>query len=125
MARDAVRRPFVMLRRQALLVGMAAVAVLASATPALADDRPDGAELATAGGMMAVIMLFFAAAGLGIWWAWRNGEFEEPEEVKYEMLGLVEDEPDYWDLGKHDHDDEDDEEPEAAPKKLLPKPVVS
>ncbi len=117
----ANKHPLITLRRQATLVGLALVATLAATTPALADDRPDGAELATAGAMMIVIVIFFIAAGLAVWWSWQNGELEEPEEIKYQMLAMVEDEEDFWGLGTHDRDDEEDDAVET-PRGFLPRP---
>lgn len=84
--------------------------LLATAIPTLADDRPDGGELASAGPMMLVIGAFFVIAALGILWSWRNGELKEPEEVKYEMLDMCSDEEDYWSTpedGEGGPDDED------------------
>lgn len=92
-------------------------------TPVLADDRPDGAELATAGAMLVVIVVFFIAGIIGIWWSWSNGEFEEPEEVKYAMMVLVEDEVDYWGMGTHDEEDEEIEQQAVHPPVLLPSPA--
>lgn len=120
--RLATQRPAVALRRLAVLGGLAVVAASATA-PALADDRPDGAELATAGSMMVVIVAAFAVAGLALWWSWKNGEYEEPEEMKYQMLALVEDEPDFWEMGQHDEEDERYYEDET-PRKLLARPAV-
>lgn len=92
--------------RLAVLASLALLATFAGAGPAFADDRPDGAELATAGAMMVVIVIMFIAGVVGIWWSHGNGEFDEPEEVKYQMLAMVEDEVDYWDMGMHEQDDE-------------------
>lgn len=102
------RHPAAAVRRLAILAGLGLATSLLAAAPALADDRPDGAELATAAGMLIVMMAFFVAAALAIVWARRNGEFAEPEEVKYHMLALAEDEPDYWDIGTREDDDEID-----------------
>ena len=122
--RFAARHPFAALRRLALLGGLTLVGVLATTTPALADDRPDGAEMATAGSMMVVICVAFAIAGLGLVWSWKNGEFDEPEEMKYQMMAMVEDEPDFWDMGMHDA--EDDEVEETLPARpLLTRPAVN
>lgn len=127
----ALRRPAEAWRRLGVLAGLAGMTALVALTPALADDRPDGSELATAAGMMIVIGLFFVVGGLGMWWSWRNGEFEEPEDIKYQMLAMAEDEPDYWGIGAHDRDaddlDEDEDEDQddevvAPPRKQLAAP---
>lgn len=115
----ARQRPFEALRRLSILVSLAVGAGLFAVSPALADDRPDGSELATAGSMMVVIVLFFVTAVVGMWFSWGNGEFAEPEESKYEMLAMTEDEVDYWGMGTHDDDDDEVERP------LLAKPVMS
>jgi nitrogen fixation-related uncharacterized protein len=120
--RLARRRPLVAASRLAILAGLTMGMTVALATPALADDRPDGAEMATAGGMMIVIMLAFIAAGLGLLWSWKNGEYEEPEEIKYHMLAISEDEPELWGVGTHD--DEDDLYEDETPRRLLGKPAV-
>ena len=120
--RIAQLRPWVAARRLVILSGVALAAVIATASPALADDRPDGAEMATAGSMMVVIVLAFAVAWFGLWWSYKNGEYEEPEEMKYQMLALVEDEPDFWGMGTHDEEEtyfEDDK-----PRKVLARPAV-
>jgi cbb3-type cytochrome oxidase subunit 3 len=95
------------LRRLIAITAWAAGLLLATAAPALADDRPDGAEMATASSMMVVIAVFFILSVLGIWFAWSNGEFHEPEEVKYHMLAMIDNEPDYWGIGSHDDDDDE------------------
>jgi|GEM_PF-3581593 len=124
--RLAGRRPFEAIRRLCILIGIALGGTLIGVTPALADDRPDGSELATAGSMMAVIVVFFIVGILGIWWAWSNGEFEEPEDVKYQMLAVVDDEVDFWGMGTHDDEDEDDYAYEEHPiRTVLAHPVVS
>ncbi len=112
----ARQRPFAALRRLGVLAGLSIGAVLLAVTPVFADDRPDGSEMATAASMMVVITLFFIVAVVGIWWAWNNGEFAEPEETKYEMLAMTEDEIDYWGIGTHD-DDLDEEE--MSPRRLI------
>lgn len=105
-----------------LLVGLGtAVVALVTTTPALADDRPDGAEMATAGAMMVVIVIAFIFAGLGLLWSWKNGEYDEPEEIKYQMLATVEDEQDFWGMGTHD-DEWDDEVGDTPP--LLARPTL-
>jgi len=105
------QRPFEALRRLGILAGLSVGAVLLAVTPVFADDRPDGSEMATAASMMVVIVLFFVVAVIGIWFAWNNGEFAEPEESKYEMLAMTEDETDYWGMGTHDDDLDEDETP--------------
>lgn len=104
--RLARQRPLDAARRLAVMMGLALVAAIGSATPALADDRPDGSEMATAGAMMVVIVIAFIAAGIGFWWSYKNGEYTEPEEIKYQMLAMVEDEVDFWGMGTHDEEDE-------------------
>jgi|GEM_PF-4329317 hypothetical protein len=96
------------LQRYALAMLAAFSLLLIVATPALADDRPDGAELASAGPMMVVICIFFVIAALGILWSWNNGELKEPEEVKYEMLDMCSDEEDYWSTPEDEEDDDED-----------------
>ncbi len=120
--RLARQRPLVAAGRLALLASLTAGMTLALATPALADDRPDGAEMATAGGMMVVIMLAFIIAGLGLLWSWKNGEYEEPEEIKYHMLAISEDEPELWGVGTHD--DEEDYYEDERPRRLIGQPAV-
>lgn len=122
--RLAERRPYEALRRLVTLGGIALVAACAATTPALADDRPDGAEMATAGGMMLVIALAFVVAGLGLVWSWKNGEYDEPEEIKYQMMAMVEDEPDYWGMGLQDAEDEAEEDALAPQRPLLARPAV-
>jgi len=122
--RLAERRPNEALRRLVTLSGIALVAACAATTPALADDRPDGAEMATAGGMMLVIALAFVVAGLGLVWSWKNGEYDEPEEIKYQMMAMVEDEPDYWGMGLQDAEDEAEEDALAPQRPLLARPAV-
>jgi cbb3-type cytochrome oxidase maturation protein len=122
--RLAARHPRVAAGRLALLSGLTLVASVALATPAFADDRPDGAEMATAGAMMVVIALAFAIAGLGLLWSWKNGEYEEPEEIKYHMLAITEDDPDFWGMGTHDTE-EDDLYEDVTPRKLLGRPAVN
>jgi len=107
----ARKRPYVAMRRLGTLTGMAIAASLIGVMPAFADDRPDGAELATASAMMVVIVLTFIVACVGVYWSWSNGEFEEPEEIKYEMLASVEDEVDFWGMGTHDDDASMDDAP--------------
>ncbi len=118
------RRPGMVLGRLSVLVGLALALVFATAAPAFADDRPDGSELATAAGMMVVIMIAFIAAALGIWWAWRNGEFDEPEDVKYQMLAMADDEPDYWDMGRDRFDDDDDDDDDVNVTEETPRPMI-
>jgi cbb3-type cytochrome oxidase maturation protein len=116
----ARRRPAEALRRL-LLVGLGTAAVaLVTTGPALADDRPDGAELATAGAMMVVIVVAFIAAGLGLVWSWKNGEYDEPEEIKYQMLATVEDEQDFWGMGTHDDDWDDENVVTEKPRVIQP-----
>ncbi|MBA3826170.1 MAG: hypothetical protein H0X24_20005 [Ktedonobacterales bacterium] len=121
--RLAERHPYEALRRLLTLGGVALVAAFAATAPALADDRPDGAEMATAGSMMIVIAAAFVVAGLGLVWSWKNGEYDEPEEIKYQMMAMVEDEPDYWGMGAHDAEDEAEEEA-LAQRPLLARPAV-
>ncbi len=118
----ARRRPAEAARRLAILSTLAMLGALGAIAPAFADDRPDGAELATAFGMLVVIMIAFAAAGLGMVWAHRNGEFQEPEEAKYQMLAMVEDEVDFWDMGSHDDEEDDDilDMPTGVPRLTTP-----
>ena len=123
-ARLTERHPYEALRRLLTLGGVALVAAFAATSPALADDRPDGAELATAGGMMVVIALAFVLAGLGLVWSWKNGEYDEPEEIKYQMMAMVEDEPDYWGMGLREAEDEAEEEALAPQPPLLARPAV-
>jgi nitrogen fixation-related uncharacterized protein len=120
--RLARQRPGVAVRRLALLTSLVVGMTVALGTPALADDRPDGSEMATAGGMMVVIMLAFIIAGLGLLWSWKNGEYEEPEEIKYQMLAISEDEPELWGVGTHD--DEDDLYEDETPRRLIGQPAV-
>ena len=120
--RFAQQRPWQAAQRLAILAGVALVAIVSSAGPALADDRPDGAEMATAGAMMVVIVLAFAVAGLGLWWSYKNGEYEEPEEMKYQMLALVEDDPDFWGMGTHEEEETYFED--ETPRTLLGRPAV-
>ena len=108
--------PRIALGRFAVLLGLALVAALFSISPAHAGEVPDGAETATAAAMMVVIGIFFIAAIVGIWWSHRNGEFEQPEEVKYEMLAMVEDEPDYWDMGRDDEEEASHQAPRLPAK---------
>ncbi len=122
--RVTTRHPYVALGRLLTLGGLALVGAFAATAPALADDRPDGAEMATAGSMMIVIALAFVVAGLGLVWSWKNGEYEEPEEIKYQMMAMVEDEPDYWGMGTHDAEDELEEEALAPQRPLLARPAV-
>lgn len=118
--RLAQQRPLEAACRLVVMTGLAFVAAIGSVTPALADDRPDGSEMATAGAMMVVIVIAFIAAGLGFWWSYKNGEYTEPEEIKYHMLAMVENEEDYWGMGTHDEEDEyvDDGQP------LLGRPAI-
>ena len=120
--RFAQRHPWQAAQRLAILTGAAMAAIMFSATPALADDRPDGAEMATAGSMMVVIVIAFAVAGLGLWWSYKNGEYDEPEEMKYQMLALVEDDPDFWGMGTHDEEETYFED--ETPRKALARPAV-
>ncbi len=119
--RFAQRHPWAAARRLGVLMALVLVALAGATAPALADDRPDGAENATAGSMMIVIMAAFAIAGLGLYWSWKNGEYNEPEEIKYQMLAQVEDEPDYWGMGTHDDEEYYEEE---APRQLIGGPAV-
>jgi hypothetical protein len=102
------------LQRGVLATLAAAGMLLAVALPALADDRPDGAELASAGPMMMVICIFFVVSALGILWSWNNGELKEPEEVKYEMLDMCSDEEDYWSTPEDEEDEFDDEDEDGG-----------
>jgi hypothetical protein len=118
----AQRHPNEAFRQLVILMGLSLAGTFLGFEPVFADDRPDGAELATAGAMMVVIGIFFIAGILGIWWAWSHGEFEEPEEVKYSMLAMIENEPDYWGMGSHDNDEDEDtpSSPDSKHKLLGP-----
>lgn len=119
-SRLARQRPVEAVRRLAILTALALATVVASAAPARADDLPDGSATATAIGVMIVIAAAFVAAGLGLVWSWKNGEYVEPEEIKYQMLAMVEDDPDFWEMGQH----EDDEDYAEEERPLLARPAV-
>jgi nitrogen fixation-related uncharacterized protein len=118
------RKPTQMLRRILAISSWVFGLTLATAGPALADDRPDGAELATASSMLIVIVIFFVIGAASIWWSWSNGEFEEPEEVKYTMLGMIEDEPNYWEVDRHDEEDDLSEPTTTTPARQIVAPTA-
>ncbi len=120
--RLAQQRPGEAARRLAILTGLTLAMVVAGSAPALADDRPDGAEMATAGAMMVVIAIAFVMAALGLLWSWKNGEYDEPEEIKYQMLAMTEDEPDFWEMGTHEA--EDDLYEDETPRRLIGQPAA-
>jgi cbb3-type cytochrome oxidase maturation protein len=120
--RLAQQRPGEAARRLAIMTGLTLVMAVASSAPALADDRPDGAEMATAGSMMVVISIAFVLAALALLWSHKNGEYDEPEEVKYQMLAVTEDEIDFWGMGTHD--EEEDLYEDETPRRLIARPAV-
>ncbi len=73
--------------------------------------------------MMVVIMIAFApwppaSGGHGV-----TCEFDEPEDVKYQMLAMSDDEPDFWDMGRDRDDDDDDDDvvvAEETPRRMIP-----
>lgn len=92
-------------QRLSIVLPTLIIALFATALPAFADDRPDGAELAGAWAMLVVIGGAFILACLGIYWSWKNGELNEPEEIKYTMLDMCDDEVDYWSQDEDDGGD--------------------
>ena len=56
---------------------------------ALADDGPNGSELRGATGIWVACGVFIIIGMLGVFMAWRTGQFDEDtEEVKYRMLDV-------------------------------------
>jgi nitrogen fixation-related uncharacterized protein len=75
--------------------------MLAFASPAFAHDGVGGDELAAADSMLIVAGVFVVMAGLGILWSIRNGEFRNPEGIKFNMLKTALFDEDGNDLDKY------------------------
>src|SRR5690242_11763745 len=71
------------------IMALVALLLVAFATPALAHDGVGGDEYAAADVMLIFAMAFVVMGGIGIIYAWQNGEFRNPEKAKYSMLEMA------------------------------------
>lgn len=90
-----------MKRKLVTVLGLVLIMLLAFASPAFAHDGVGGDELAAADSMLIVAGVFVVMAGLGILWSIRNGEFRNPEAVKFSMLKTALYDEDGNDLDKY------------------------
>jgi hypothetical protein len=83
-------------RRVIMTIGLAAVALLATASPAWAHDQPSGAtaSFVMADWMFWTFVLFGGASFFGACAAWKLGHFRDMDDQR--LVPLYIDEPDYY-----------------------------
>jgi nitrogen fixation-related uncharacterized protein len=65
--------------------------LLSQATPAAAHDNLGGDEMSMAITIFITGCVLIAGASLAVLWAWRNGQFSNVEQAKFDMLKNAED----------------------------------
>lgn len=75
-----------MKRKVVISLFIVAVMMMMFIAPASAHEGVGGDELAEAGDMLLIAMIFVLMTGLGVMWSWANGELKNPEAIKNQML---------------------------------------
>jgi len=68
------------------LAGGVLLLLMSLGTPAYAHDNLGGDEMSMALVIFLAGMVTMVGAALGMWWAYRTGQFSNVEEAKYRML---------------------------------------
>lgn len=76
------------LKKLLTILALVALLLLTFVTPALAHEGVGGDEYAAADVMLIFALGFVVMGGIGILYAWNNGEFRNPEKAKYTMLEM-------------------------------------